>query len=361
MKKPLSTIIRAGAALLLLAACTRSTPAPAIQTPRALAVPAQGAYTGAYMDFGDSEDTVTLEAIEEFENLVGKKQAIVASASFWGEQSFPRANLDIIARHGSVPLIYWSPWDKPYVQDQGPDRFSLTSIVNGTWDSYIDEWGTQAKNYGRPILVAWGLEMNGTWFPWSGWFFGKGELLNKTPKTYAGSEMWKKAYRHVVDRVRAKGATNISWVFHVNNYPYPWYEWNTMKAYYPGPEYVDWLGMSVYGKQFKKDPWAEWEDCMDYPYTELAALDPDKPIMLAEWGVAEFPKDGSRAAWIKDAFAQMPKKYPRLKAAVFWHERWENADGSYSNLRVQSTPESLETYRQGVARPFWLDRPEWVY
>jgi hypothetical protein len=53
------------------------------------------------------------------------------------------------------------------------------------------------------------------------------------------------------------------------------------------------------------------------------------------------------------------RNYPRLKAAVFWHERWQNADGSYSNLRVNSSPGSLKAYREGVADPFWLGRPEW--
>ena len=53
----------------------------------------------------------------------------------------------------------------------------------------------------------------------------------------------------------------------------------------------------------------------------------------------------------------MKSKYPQLKAAVFWHERWLNEDGTYSNLRVNSTPESLEAYRRGVANPFWIDAP----
>jgi hypothetical protein len=53
----------------------------------------------------------------------------------------------------------------------------------------------------------------------------------------------------------------------------------------------------------------------------------------------------------------MKGKCPRLKAAIFWHERWQNEDDSYSNLRVNSTPESLEAYRHGVASPFWLDHP----
>jgi hypothetical protein len=54
-------------------------------------------------------------------------------------------------------------------------------------------------------------------------------------------------------------------------------------------------------------------------------------------------------------------KFPRLKACVFWHERWQNSEGDnagkYSNLRVNSTPESLEAYRQGVADPFYLAKP----
>ena len=54
----------------------------------------------------------------------------------------------------------------------------------------------------------------------------------------------------------------------------------------------------------------------------------------------------------------MPSKYPRVKVAVFWHERWENKDGSYSNLRVNSSPEALEAYRTGIASPYWIDRPQ---
>ena len=49
---------------------------------QALAFPEHGIYTGAYIDWGDKEDAVTLEKIEGFEQLVGKKQAIIASSSY---------------------------------------------------------------------------------------------------------------------------------------------------------------------------------------------------------------------------------------------------------------------------------------
>ena len=49
--------------------------------PVEVAIPEHAVYTGAFMDFGDAEDDVTLETIEDFEQMVGKHQAIIASSS----------------------------------------------------------------------------------------------------------------------------------------------------------------------------------------------------------------------------------------------------------------------------------------
>jgi beta-mannanase len=309
--------------------------------------PAGQAYTGAYIDFGDHEDGVSIEKIQKFETLVRKKQAIVASSSWWGERSFPKHNIEVIQANGSVPLIYWSPWDRPY-DLKAPNTFSLTSILAGTHDAYIDNWGRQAHENGKPIFVAWGLEMNGSWFPWSGFFYGKEN---------GGAETFKKAYRYVVQRVRAQHATNVIWVFHTNNTSAPDDPWNTMAAYYPGDDVVDWLGLSAYGQQYRGQGWVSCEQSFAAAYKEICALSPTKPVMFAEWGIGEFPLHGSKAKWITQAFDLFQTAYPRVKAAVFWHERWQNEDGFYSNLRVYSSVAALEAYRRGVASPFWLGAP----
>lgn len=333
-----------------------STPAP--PPPGAtLAVPEKGVYSGAYLDWGEKEDDVTLEGIENFEELTGRPLAIVASSSYWGEQTFPGRNLRIIRNHGAMPLVYWSPWDRPYNQDAPPGRFALTRILKGEWDAYIDHWADSAAQFGTPVFVCFGLEMNGTWFPWSGWFYGAGKK-SRSGEDFAGPETYKQAYRYVVDRVRARGAKNILWVFHANNYSYPRDSWNNIARYYPGSNYVDWLGLSVYGKQFHDDDWAVFKPLLDWPYQELCALDPVKPIMLAEWGVGEFPNSGSKAEFITDAQKLIPT-YPRIHAAVFWHERWQNADGTYSNLRVDSSAATLEAFRRGLANPGWITQPAW--
>ena len=362
-------------------ACDRraTTPAfprqPATQAGQTLAIPEHGIYTGAYIEFGDREDDVTLEKIEGFEEMVGKQQALIASSSYWGEQSFPVANARMIARHGSVPLIFWSPWDRPYLEGRGPDKYSLTSIVAGGHDAYIDRWAEAAKAHGGPLMVSFCNEMNGSWFPWSGVLYGGGKVIpGSEPERFEGPELFKKAWRHVVDRVRARGAANVIWVFHVMDYCDPLDEWNMAAEYYPGSEYVDWMGFSLYGIQFPSDPeWAPFFDLFDWPYTELTRIDPEKPIMLCEWGVGEFPKKGDKGAWIRDGFRIMAdeKKYPRMKAAVYWNERWQNsasdADtqanenaGKYSDLRVNSSPGAVEAYRQGAASPFFLADPVFV-
>jgi len=325
--------------------------------PRALVevvLPEVGAYTGAFIEFGEAEDAVALETIEDFEQMVGKHQAIIASSSYWGEQSFPSANLQMIWRHGSLPLVFWSPWDRPYEQKRGPDRFGLNAILAGTWNRYIDDWADAARAFGHPLIVSFGDEMNGDWFPWSGVCYGGGKPIASRPNEWEGPELFKRAYRYVVDRVRARGARNIQWMFQTNNYSFPMDTWNFAPAYYPGSDYVDWLGLSVYGQQFNDEPWADFLGLVDWPYQEVTRLDPKKPIMIAEWATGEFPNFGDKAKWIREAFAVMKTKCPRVKAEVYWHERWQNLDQSYSNLHVNSSPEALAAYRKEVADSYWL-------
>jgi len=238
---------------------------------------------------------------------------------------------------------------------------------------YIDRWADAARTFGRPMIVSFCNEMNGSWFPWSGVHYGGGKVIDGTsPPRFEGPEVFKKAWRHVVDRVRARGAANVKWVLHMMDFSDPNDEWNMAAQYYPGPEYTDWLGFSLYGAQFPSDDkYPDFFSLFDWPYTELTLLDPHKPIMLCEWGVAELPKKGDKSVWIRDAFRLMqdPKR-DRLKAAVFWHERWQNSaepnnpdlaenTGKYSDLRVNSSPGALRAYRDGVASPFFLDSPQW--
>jgi len=258
--------------------------APVPAGPLELILPEDGAYTGAYVDFGEGEDDVTYDAIADFAKMTGKELALVAMGSFWGEQVFPDKQVRIISAYGAVPLIFWSPWDRPYREGRGPDRFNVTDILAGKWDDYIDRWADGAKAYGKPLMVTWGLEANGSWFPWCGVYYGAGEVIGEEQgrPLYAGPETVKKANRHVIDRVRARGVDNILWGYHANNASLPkGTPWNTIAAYYPGDDYVDWLGLSAYGKLQRFEGWPSFDDIMEDAYPELHGINPAKPMILA--------------------------------------------------------------------------------
>ena len=58
----------------------------------------------------------------------------------------------------------------------------------------------------------------------------------------------------------------------------------------------------------------------------------------------------TKADWIDEAFATLTSgRYPRIKAIGWWHENFDD-----SQLRIDSSPESLEAYRRGVSDPLFL-------
>jgi hypothetical protein len=99
----------------------------------------------------------------------------------------------------------------------------------------------------------------------------------------------------------------------------PYETWNGAPAYYPGSDYVDWLGLSVYGQQYKDEPNPDIPSLVDWPYQEMSRLDPHKPIMIAEWATGEFPLTTAppnamhKPAWIEQGLELFRTRYPRSR------------------------------------------------
>src|SRR5690606_3560391 len=98
------------------------------------------------------------------------------------------------------------------------------------------------------------------------------------PEIADGPERFRDAYRHIIDLFRNEGANNITWVFHV----IPSFEaddtsssqeaWNNVTNYYPGDDYIDWIGTSVYGSTEPGKEWKAFADIMDTAYKELESI-----------------------------------------------------------------------------------------
>ncbi len=187
------------------------------------AAPHTRAASSVYVGVSISGVPDSMAALNQYESDLGKHAAIV---NFWRDfgsanSTIPAFYLQNLDAHGSVPMVTWLPtnWN-------GGDQssYSLAAIAGGAQDSYLRGWAQQLHAYGKPILIRFAHEMNGTWYPqWSG-----------DPAAYIA------AWRHIHDLFVQNGATNVQWVWAPNI----WYQVSLAtdgRAYYPGDGYVDWV------------------------------------------------------------------------------------------------------------------------
>ena len=321
-----------------------------------LGPPTQGAYNSAFPDFGGPEDNVTADKITDFESLVQKKIVWAYFSNNWLQRiEFPEASVRVIHGQGVIPFIRMMA--RSSFERLLPDPvYTMQRIIDGDFDRDLHRWAQRAKEVGIPLIVEFGTEVNGNWFPWNGQYNGGGKTKGYgDPSLPDGPERFRDAYRHIIDICRAEGASDITWAFHVNYDSVPLEPWNTMAAYYLGDDYIDWIGISTYGAQRPGEEWHLFSEIMDTAYPELASLSNEKPLAVLEYGVVDDPETGDKASWIHDALQSVRNgRYPRIKAMSYWHENWQNDDGTISNLRLDSSPEALAAYREEIANPFFL-------
>jgi hypothetical protein len=319
-----------------------------------VAPPADGLYHAAMPSLLHDDVLSTQRSaarVRSFEREADRRLAWVYFSDNWFEGiAFPGDAVEAVREAGSVPFIRIMPrsgWE----EGRTDPKYGLARIAKGEYDADLRRWARAARDTRIPMLVDFAPEMNGDWFPWSGKFNG-GER--------SGPQTYREAYRHLVTVFRREGAANVGFAFHVNVRSGPDEPWNDIAAYYPGDEYVDWIGVSAYGSVFPGFHWESLRHALDEVYPKLAALSPTKPIAVMETGVIE-EKGKDKAAWIRAAYRALRSgKYPRVKAAIWWDERWVNEDGRVSNVRIDSDPAATAAYRGAVASPELVTRPEYA-
>jgi hypothetical protein len=357
------SLLAAAAAAASIAGPARTTAAEAICG--RLLPPSWGSYLGAFTDFNTretySEDHVTDDRITAFEQLAEHKLSWVYFSQQWFRGlAFPRDRVLTIWRHGAVPYIAFLPssgvFYGPGPKQQNPERrYSLQHIVDGDFDRQLRAWADGARALGVPLLLSFGAEINDDWGPWNARWNGADETEGYGNPSYPdGAERYRDAYRHLVTLFRAEGAANVAFVFHVDSYR-PYNGWNRIDLYYPGDQYVDWLGISVYGTLDPRVPMSPFARKLDVSgvYRTLTRLS-SRPVAIVEMGTVDNPA-GQKAAWIHDAFQALRSgRYPRVRAATWW-----NMD-SGQNTRIDSSSASLEAFRNGVAGTFFAARPRFA-
>ncbi|WP_044204735.1 fibronectin type III domain-containing protein [Flammeovirga sp. OC4] len=132
----------------------------------------------------------------------------------------------------------------------------LTDVVNGVYDASIDKFANFAKaNPTTPFFLRIGYEFDGTWN-----FYDPTKYIN--------------AYRYLVDRLNAQNVENVAYVWQSAAYGFT-YNSNPIDAWYPGDEYVDYIGLSFFF----------YDEGFNGPNLQFLldmARNKQKPIMMAE-------------------------------------------------------------------------------
>lgn len=312
--------------------------------------PQNGIYHTAFSTTFSSPNNVSEKEVPYFEDLVNKKIVWMNFANDWFNGiKFPESSVRNIWKSGAMPSIRMMPWSTYGKIDL---TYSLRKIIDGTFDTELKQWANELQKTGIPVLIDFAGEPNGDWFPWSGINNGGSKTDGYGDKSLAdGPEMYRDAYRHIIDLFRKQGVTRVTWVFHAAGLSAPDEEWNKMKNYYPGDDYIDWIGVSAYGPQRWGDSYQRFYDVLSPAYTQLTSISDTKPIAVLEFGIADYLPNINKALWIQGALytVSLPE-FSRIKAIGWWNSTWKNTDGTMSAIQIDSSPESLKFYKEGIAQ-----------
>lgn len=300
-------------AALAIASCTvierAASPAPTSSRPMLAvhaALPVRGAsYLGVYA----SGLPQSYHPAETFAAAAGRRPNIVVYYSAWREP-FQPAFARQAWRHGATVLVQVEPFTA-----------SVPSIAAGDSDSYLRAYASAVRNFGHPVILSFGHEVNGPWYPWG----------QKTrPRVYVA------AWRHIVTLFRQQGADNVTWLWSVNIGKLA-----LLNTRYPGGRYVNWIGVTGYytgpGSNFVNTQLAQ-------TIAYMRRLAPGKPVLIAETGI---PSGPARPAQIMNLF--QGARSDRLLGIVYFDVR--QAGGIYhQDWRLEGHPASVAAFRRAVRR-----------
>lgn len=244
-------------------------------------------------------------------------------------RSFPSRAIEGIQAYGATPIVSLELWS----WHAGRKGSYLPTITAGKLDNAFRAWAQSAKEYGDRVLLRFGFEFNGDWFSWSG-----------------DAPAYVSAWRHVHAIFREVGADNVEWVWAPNVVSCPDVPSNEMHGYYPGDDFVDWIGVDGYNFGEHHDKWHHWQSFDDIFGKVLHDFEkkyPKKPVIITEFGCA--PGEGDqRATWIRLAHRSLAQ-HRQVRAAIWFHydKRRENEP----NWRIDVTPDSLRAFNETFAMP----------
>jgi hypothetical protein len=250
------------------------------------------------------------QPVADFTQAVGRQPNLVGYYSGWGE-GFQASFARTVDAHGAVTIVQWDPTGA-----------SVAGIAAGHYDNYLRTFADSVRDFGRPVVIGFGHEMNATWYTWG--------YRRVPPRTFV------MAWRHIVRMFRSQGAENVTWLWTINaDLP----STGPIADWWPGAGYVTWVGIDGYYYR-SSDTFAT----VFGPTITQARELTHKPVLLSETAVGG-PVFG-RAAKIGNLFAGM-RQYQTL--GLVWFDIAQH-DGLYhQDWRIENSRQAQAAFRRGAS------------
>lgn len=287
--------------------------------------PQNGMYFGAFVEY---ESKLTAGDKATFNALTGVNHPIYFTYHHYGAP-FP-AN-----------------WAKR-VKDVGGAIHLALEATNGLdsvrEDAYLIDFAKACAAAQMPIFIRFNSEMNGDWTPW-----------HKSPAKYI------ETFRTVAKAMKDY-APNVAMVWSPNSVPI-----QNILAYYPGDDYVDWVGVNLYSVSvFNGDVKQPADhvnplDLLDYVYGKFAGR---KPIQVSEYAATHYSaaekKDKTAFAMIKMRllYHGVKFKYPRVKS-IHWYSannlvKAHSPERRLNNFSLLENDKLLKAYGRVLQQAYFL-------
>lgn len=302
--------------------------------------PESGVYLGIYAE----NDKKIGQQIDETINVYGKEHAIymyyqdfnqwMPSYTGSGQTAMDSINAKRVEELGASMQV-------------AMNAMSGLDVVKET--EWLVTWAKEAATYDMPIFLRFCGEMNGDWVPWHGdpaLYIEKFRLVHNVMETYA---------------------PNVAMVWCPNDVPI---ELNgfEINSYYPGDDYVDWVGVNFYVDYYDSGLTDLDSNHLQNPLTHLEYIYDQyaerKPIMICETGVAHYsiPNSEDLTDWgatnLEKLYSMLPVVYPRVKGITYLSLNQANENylvgNRWSNYAISENNLVEETYKRIIQSEMFL-------
>ena len=266
------------------------------------------------------------------------------------DQDFNQNAVQRAWANGRLPMMTWESVpaqtgnDEPYVEG-----YTNADIVSGKFDAYLTAYAKALAANAQPLVIRFDHEMNGQWYNWS-----ESTKQQNDPGSYVA--MWK----HVWQVFQDNGANDYAiwnWspsrIDKLGNTKYQTLDY--MANYYPGADYVDWVGMSGYYRDASEQP--TFENTFGATLDQIRQIAPGKGIVLNEIGATETGgsvSDSQKSKWITSLFDALadPANDDVIGFAYFSEVATTIVDGkrTTNDWRLNSRSDSLAAFAEGIRR-----------